>query len=50
MAHREDADSAAIQIPKGHDSDAALIVQAACASVRARARIDPGLAAPLPTD
>jgi hypothetical protein len=50
MAHREDADSAAIQIPKGHDSDAAMIVQAACASVLARARIDPGLAAPLPTD
>lgn len=48
MAHREDADSAAIQIPKGHDSDGAMIVAAAEASVRARARIDPGLAAPLP--
>jgi len=50
MAHREDPDSAAIQIPKGHDSDAAMIVAAACASVRARARIDPGLTAPLTTD
>jgi hypothetical protein len=50
MAHREDPDSAAIQIPKGHDSDAAVIVAAACASVRTRARIDPGLASPLPTD
>lgn len=50
MAHREDADSAAIQIPKGHDSDGAMIVAAAAASVRARARIDPGLAAPLSTD
>ncbi|RDH78335.1 hypothetical protein DVS77_10575 [Mycolicibacterium moriokaense] len=50
MAHREDPDSAAIQIPKGHDSDAAMIVGAACASVRIRARIDPGLASPLPTD
>jgi hypothetical protein len=43
MAHREDPDSAAIQIPKGHDSDAGMIVQAAGASVRIRARIDPGL-------
>jgi hypothetical protein len=50
MAHREDPDSAAIQIPKGHDSDAAMIVAAAFASVRARAKIDPGLAAPIPTD
>ena len=40
MAHREDADSAAIQIPKGHDSDAPMIVAAASASVRARAEID----------
>jgi hypothetical protein len=47
MAHREDADSAEIQIPKGHDSDAAMIVAAACASVRVRARIDPGLTAPV---
>jgi hypothetical protein len=43
MAHREDPDSAAIQIPKGSDSDAAMIVAASCASVTARARIDPGL-------
>jgi hypothetical protein len=50
MAHREDPDSAAIQIPKGHDSDAVMIVAAAAASVRARAQIDPGLATPLPMD
>ncbi|OBI17449.1 hypothetical protein A5712_02675 [Mycobacterium sp. E2327] len=43
MAHREDPDSAAIQIPKGSDSDAAMIVRASCASVAVRARIDPGL-------
>jgi hypothetical protein len=48
MAHRENPDSAAIQIPKGHDSDALMIVRAACASVRIRAGIDPGLATPLP--
>lgn len=47
MAHREDPDSAAIQIPKGHDSDAAMIVTAVAASVNARAQFDPGLAAPL---
>ena len=40
MAHREDPDSAAIQIPKGHDSDAGMIVAAACASVGVRVRID----------
>ncbi|MEE6140211.1 hypothetical protein SKC41_28315 [Mycobacterium sp. 050128] len=50
MAHRENPDSAAIQIPKGSDSDAPMIVQASCASVRARARIDPALAARLPTE
>ena len=50
MAHREDPDSAAIQIPKGHDSDAAMIVQAAGASVRVRSRIDPGLSSPIPTE
>lgn len=50
MAHREDPDSAAIQIPKGHEADAAVIVAAACASVRTRARVDPGLATPLPND
>jgi hypothetical protein len=48
MAHREDSDSAAIEIPKGYDTDAEMIVQAASASVRARAQIDPGLASPLP--
>jgi hypothetical protein len=50
MAHRENPDSAAIQLPKGSDSDAVMLVRASCASVLARARIDPGLAAPLPTD
>jgi hypothetical protein len=50
MAHREDPDSAAIQIPKGHDSDAVMIVQAASASVCARAKFDPGLVAPIPID
>ncbi|WP_102142498.1 hypothetical protein [Mycobacterium hubeiense] len=50
MAHREDPDSAAIQIPRGHDSDAGMIVDAAFASVRARTKIDPGLTAPIPTD
>ena len=50
MAHREDPDSAAIQIPKGHDSDATMIVAAAAASVKVRAKFDPGIAAPsLPT-
>lgn len=50
MAHRENPDSAAIEIPRGNDSDAAMIVRAACASVCTRARIDPGLASPLSTD
>jgi len=50
MAHREDADSAAIQIPKGHDSDAVMIVHAAAASVAIRATFDPGLAAPIPAE
>ncbi|BBU20741.1 hypothetical protein [Mycobacterium xenopi] len=45
MAHREDPDSAAIQIPKGYESDAVMIVTATAASVTARARFDPGLAA-----
>jgi hypothetical protein len=48
MAHREDPDSAAIVIPRGHESDAAMIVAAAAASVAARARFDPGLSAPVP--
>lgn len=47
MAHREDPDSAAIQIPKGHDGDAEMIVRASCASVRTRARFDPGLSSPV---
>ncbi|MDX1882177.1 hypothetical protein [Mycolicibacterium sp. 120270] len=50
MAHREDPDSAAIQIPRGNDSDAAMIVRAACASVCTRAKFDPGLLSPLPCD
>lgn len=50
MAHREDSDSAAIQIAKGHDSDAGMIVAAACASVSVRVRIDPGLASPVQID
>ncbi len=49
MAHREDADSAAIEIPKGHESDAVMIVRAASESVRSRARVDPGLASPVRT-
>ncbi|HKI42854.1 hypothetical protein [Mycobacterium sp.] len=44
MAHREDPDSAAIQIARGRESDAAMIVAAAAASVNARAQFDPGLA------
>ncbi|MBS4727579.1 hypothetical protein MSM1_04180 [Mycobacterium sp. SM1] len=50
MAHREDPDSAAIRIPKGHASDAALIVAAAAASVNARSQFDPGLAEPARED
>lgn len=50
MAHREDPDSAAIQIPKGHESDAPMIVAAAAASVNARAQFDPGLAEPARSD
>ncbi|UNB49937.1 hypothetical protein [Mycolicibacterium sp. YH-1] len=45
MAHREDPESAAITFPKGHESDAELLVSAASASVRARAHFDPGLSA-----
>ncbi|MBN3459536.1 hypothetical protein JNN96_36485 [Mycobacterium sp. DSM 3803] len=47
MAHRSDPDSAAIEIPKGSESDAIMIVDAASASVRTRARFDPGLTGPL---
>lgn len=50
MAHREDPDSAEIQIPKGHESDAAMIVAAVAASVNARAQFDPGLAEPTRAD
>lgn len=43
MAHRENPDSAEIIFPKGYESDAALVVSAAAASVAARATFDPGL-------
>lgn len=43
MAHRDGPDSAAIEIPKGREQDADLIVSSAAASVTARATIDPGL-------
>ncbi|MCX2930405.1 hypothetical protein ORI20_08970 [Mycobacterium sp. CVI_P3] len=43
MAHRENPDSAEIVFPKGYETDAALVVSAAAASVAARATFDPGL-------
>ena len=43
MAHRDGPDSAEIVFPKGHDSDAAVVVAAAATSVAARATFDPGL-------
>ncbi|MBW0118277.1 hypothetical protein [Pseudonocardia abyssalis] len=43
MAHRDGPDSAAIEIPKGREADAGLIVDAAAGSVAARAAFDPGL-------
>lgn len=43
MAHRDGPDSAAIEFPKGREADAALVVEAAAASVTARATVDPGL-------
>lgn len=43
MAHRDGPDSAEIVFPKGHESDAAVVVSAAAASVAARATFDPGL-------
>lgn len=43
MAHRDGPDSAAIEIPKGREQDSALVIEAATASVAARATIDPGL-------
>jgi hypothetical protein len=43
MAHRESQSSAAIEIRSGRSDDAAMIVTAADAAARARARIDPAL-------
>lgn len=43
MAHREDSDSAAITFPKGHESDAAVLVSAVRASICVRATFDPGV-------
>ena len=43
MAHRDGPDSAEIVFPKGYESEAALMVTAAAASVAARATFDPGL-------
>jgi hypothetical protein len=43
MAHRDGPDSAEIVFPKGHETDAGVIVAAAAASVAARATFDPGL-------
>ncbi|GFG50651.1 hypothetical protein MAGR_20920 [Mycolicibacterium agri] len=43
MAHRADPDSAEIEIPKGSEADAIMIVDATAASMRTRARFDPGL-------
>jgi hypothetical protein len=43
MAHRDGPDSAAIEIPPGREADAAMVVDAAAASVRARAAVDPAL-------
>lgn len=43
MAHRGDADSAEIVIPKGREDDAGLVVAAVAASVTARATFDPAL-------
>lgn len=43
MAHRDGPDSAAIEIRSGRVDDAAMIVDAAAAAVRARAGLDPDL-------
>lgn len=43
MAHRDGPDSAEIVFPKGHESDAAVVVRAAATSVSARSTFDPGL-------
>jgi hypothetical protein len=48
MAHRDGPDSAAVEIPKGREPDAALIIDSAAASITARATFDPALLA-LPT-
>lgn len=45
MAHRDGPDSAAVEIPKGREPDAALIVEAAAASITARCTLDPELLA-----
>lgn len=49
MAHRDGPDSAAVEIPKGREEDAGLIVDATADSVRARAAFDPGLLAARPS-
>ncbi len=43
MAHRDGPDSAEIVFPRGHETDAGVVVAAAAASVSARATFDPGL-------
>ncbi|MBX7456466.1 MAG: hypothetical protein VYB90_10000 [Actinomycetota bacterium] len=43
MAHRVDADSAEIVVPKDREDDAAVVVAAVAASVAARATFDPAL-------
>ena len=44
MAHRESPDSGAVELRSGRAADARMLVRAAAASVRVRARFDPGLA------
>ena len=43
MAHRESPDSGAVEVPSGRVTDARMIVRAAAASARVRARFDLGL-------
>jgi hypothetical protein len=43
MAHRDGPDSGAVEIPKGREHEATLIIEVAAASVAARAIFDPGL-------
>ncbi|GAB2773101.1 hypothetical protein GCM10027020_27970 [Nocardioides salsibiostraticola] len=45
MAHRESADSGAVEITSGKESDAVMIVAATAASTRVRSRFDLGLLA-----